>query len=162
MPETDGASNEAQQFTIQRIYIKDTSFEVPDAPKIFTLEWKPNVNLDINTSATRLNDQGAYEVVLRLTATVKVGEETAFLAEVNQAGIFVIVGFEGKQLGSMLHSYCPNLLFPYGREMVADLVGKGSFPPLHLAPINFDALYAEHLQRQKDAQEEAAEQPSLH
>ena len=144
-----------QQFAIQKIYIKDVSFESPNSPAMFTQEWQPEVNLDMNTN-TQLLNEGVYEVVLSLTATVKNAEQTAFLVEIQQAGIFTINGFAEKDMGHMLGSFCPNVLFPYAREAVSDLVTKGGYPPLILAPVNFDALYAQHMAQQEQAGEAAS------
>lgn len=139
-----------QQFAIQKIYIKDVSFESPNSPAMFTKEWQPEVNLDMNTNTQALSE-GVFEVVLSLTATVKNADQTAFLVEVQQAGIFTINGFAENDMGHMLGSFCPNILFPYAREAVSDLVTKGGYPPLILAPVNFDALYAQHLAQQQQA-----------
>lgn len=150
------AQGNQPQFAIQRIYIKDLSFEAPNTPAIFTETWEGNTHLDVNTSATRISDEGVFEVVLSLTVTTKVGDKTAYLVEVQQAGIFTVAGFNEQDMGGMLGSYCPNVLFPYAREVVSDLVAKGSFPQLILSPVNFDALYAQHLaQQQASAEEEA-------
>jgi preprotein translocase subunit SecB len=137
-----------QQFVIQKIYVKDVSFESPNTPALFTKEWQPEVNLDLNTNANPLGE-GVYNVMLSLTTTVKNQSETAFLVEVQQCGIFTLNGFSDQEMGQMLGSYCPNILFPYAREAISDLVNKGGFPPLLLAPVNFDALYAQHLAQQK-------------
>lgn len=135
------------QFQIQRIYTKDVSFEAPNAPQIFQKEWQPEVKLDLDTASSQLAD-GIFEVVLRITVTASVGEETAFLCEVQQAGIFTIGGIEGSQLAHCLGAYCPNILFPYARECVASQVSRGTFPQLNLAPVNFDALFMNYLQQQ--------------
>lgn len=142
--------NNAQepQFSIQRIYIRDVSFESPKTPEIFLKEWKPAVNLDLNTRQNSLEDS-VYEVVLTLSATAKIDDDVAFIAEVQQAGIFLIKGLGADDVSHMLGSFCPNLLFPYARETLDNLVVKGSFPALMLAPINFDALYAQELERMK-------------
>lgn len=155
---TENTNQEQQngpQFTIQRIHTKDISFETPNSPAIFTEQWEPQVNVDLNTSGTKLAE-GVYEVVLSVTVTTKLGDKTAYLAEVQQAGIFNMEGFSEQDLGVMMHSYCPNLLFPYVREVVSDLVAKGSFPQLLLQPINFDALYAQHLQQQQGGESDDA------
>lgn len=146
------------QFAIQRIYTKDISFEAPNSPTIFQKEWKPEVKLDLDTRSNKL-DENVYEVVLSLTVTTKVGEETAFLCEVQQAGIFSIGQMPEPQLAHSLGSFCPNILFPYAREAVTSLVTRGTFPQLNLAPVNFDALFASYVQkRQEEAQAaEAAE-----
>lgn len=133
------------QFGIQRIYTKDVSFESPNSPDIFRKEWKPQVKLDLNTQ-TRQLDEGAFEVVLTLTVSAKIEEQTAFLCEVQQAGIFTVSGFPDDTRSQMLGAYCPNILFPYARENVDNAVTKGSFPALMLAPVNFDALYMQNKQ----------------
>lgn len=154
--QTNGAANNEQQvgFAIQRVYTKDVSFETPNAPEIFRKEWKPEISLDLNVEHKALEDS-VYEVVLRLTVTNKIGEEIAFLCEVQQAGIFTI-GSEipDNQRAHMLGAYCPNLLFPYARECVANMVTRSTFPQLNLAPVNFDAIFARHVEQQ-NAQAEA-------
>ncbi len=142
-----------QQFAIQRVYLKDVSFETPGSPAIFTTKWEPEVNIELNSNGTRLGES-VYEVVLTLTVTCKAGDKTAYLVEVQQAGIFTMIGFDDTQLGHMMGSYCPNVLFPYAREAISSLVAKGSFPQLVLAPINFDALYAQHLSQQENQEQE--------
>lgn len=143
------------QFALQRIYVKDLSFEAPNAPQVFLGEWKPDVNVDISTQTRRLEDGKNYEVVLGLTVTVKNGGSTAFLVEVKQAGIFLVDGVPEAQLAQILGAYCPNVLFPFARETVSDVVTRGSFPQLLLAPVNFEAVFAE-AQRQRQAQQAGA------
>jgi preprotein translocase subunit SecB len=138
--------NTTPQFEIQRIFTKNISFEAPNTPHTFVEEWKPEVNLNLETKSNRIKDN-AHEVVLSITATVSTGDKTAFLIEVHQAGVFVIDGFPSDQLHQMLGSFCPNILFPYAREVVSDMVVRGGFPQLILAPVNFDALYAQHLEQ---------------
>jgi preprotein translocase subunit SecB len=147
MAENDQAKPQ-QQFAIQRVFIKDISFETPSSPGIFLEKWEPQVSVELNTRSQRLSD-GVYEVVLAVTVTAKAGDKTAYLAEVQQAGIFVASGFNDAELGQVLGSYCPNVLFPYAREAVSDLVQRGTFPQLVLTPVNFEALYAQHLQQQR-------------
>ncbi len=142
------------QFALQRIYVKDLSFEAPNAPKTFLAPWQPEVNVELTTAANRLEDGKNYEVVLSLTVTVKNDNATAFLVEVKQAGIFLIDGVPDGQMSQLLGAYCPNLLFPYARETVSDVVTRGSFPQLLLAPVNFDAVFAE-AQRKRTEQAEA-------
>lgn len=139
------------QFIIQRIYVKDVSFEAPNSPQVFTEEWNPDTNLDLNTNVNVLANSN-YEVELSLTITVNSNSRTAFLVEVKQAGVFFISGYGQEQLNHLLAAYCPNTLFPYAREVIAGMVSKGSFPEMHLSPINFDALYAKRLQEQAAAQ----------
>lgn len=135
-------------FQIQRVYTKDVSFEAPNAPQVFQKEWEPDVKLDLDTASTQLAE-GIYEVVLRVTVTATVGEDTAFLCEVQQAGIFTVAGIEGSQMAHCLGAYCPNILFPYARECISGLVSRGTFPQLNLAPVNFDALFMNYLQQQE-------------
>ena len=135
-----------KQFSIQKIYTKDLSFETPNAPKIFREKWEPTVDFNLSTHVDKL-DNTVFEVTLTVTITVKSGEANAYLVEVNQAGIFILENFTEQELGGMLGSFCPNILFPYAREVVSDLVAKGGFPQLLLAPVNFDALYSQHLQQ---------------
>lgn len=143
--------NTEMSFNIQRVYTKDISFEAPNAPAVFQQEWQPEVKMDLDTGSTKLADD-VYEIVLRVTVTATMGEETAFLCEVQQAGIFTIGGLEGTQLAHCLDAYCPNILFPYARECIAGLVGRGTFPQLNLAPVNFDALFMNYLQQQEQQQ----------
>ncbi|HLR17979.1 MAG TPA: protein-export chaperone SecB [Alcanivoracaceae bacterium] len=140
-----------QVFQLQRIYTKDISFESPAAPQVFLESWQPEVNLQLNTNAVRMSDEvNDFEVTLELTVTAKHEETVIYLVEVQQAGIFTAAGFPDEEMDHLLGSYCPNLLFPYAREMVSSLVGSGTFPQLLLQPINFDALY--HQAKQEQAQ----------
>ena len=143
--------NAEKQFSIQKIHVKDVSFEAPNSPQIFTQTWEPNVEFNLSSSAQSLQDD-LYEATLSVTVTVKIGDKTAYLVEVCQAGIFSISGLTEQELGPMLGSFCPNLLFPYAREVISDLVTKGGFPPMLLAPVNFDALYAQHTEQIKQNQ----------
>jgi preprotein translocase subunit SecB len=146
VPEATQADAPQQLFKIQRVYIKDVSYESPQAPKVFVqnTQWQPSVALHLNTESTALEND-IYEVELTVTATVKLGEEVAYLIELKQAGLFLVKGFEAERMGPMLGSFCPNILFPFAREEIATLVQKGGFPQLLLDPVNFDALYAQHL-----------------
>ncbi len=138
LPPEEGAK---PQFALQRIYVKDVSFESPGSPNSFRGSLKPSVNLDLNTRKNMI-EESLWEVVLSLTLTAKdENENTMYLAEVQQAGIFVINGLEEDALNHTLGSFCPNILFPYARESIDALIVRGSFPPLMLAPVNFDALY---------------------
>ncbi len=154
--ETAASQQVQQQFAMQRIYNKDLSFESPATPGIFRKQWQPKVNVDLNTKSDKIDDEGNFEVVLTITLTAKVGEETAFLVEVQQAGIFLIKGFEGEDLRRILGTAAPNILFPYARETIDSVCVKGGFPPVMLAPVNFDALYQQAMaqaQNQGDAQQ---------
>jgi preprotein translocase subunit SecB len=142
----DENTEQEKQFSIQKIYTKDLSFETPNAPKIFREKWEPAVDFNLGTHVDKLEDT-IFEVTLTVTITVKSVETVAYLVEVNQAGIFTLDNFNEQELGPMLGSFCPNILFPYAREVVSDLVAKGGFPQLLLAPVNFDALYSQHLQQ---------------
>ncbi len=135
------------EFAIQRLYVKDVSFEAPNTPAVFKEEWKPEINLEINSKAEKLEDN-LHEVVLRLTATAKKAEKVLFVVEVKQAGIFLTKDFSEKDLQQVLGALCPNILFPYARELITRLVTDGGFPALYLAPINFDAIYAQQLAQQ--------------
>ncbi len=142
--------NDEAQFMIQRIYVKDLSYETPNTPAVFQQQWEPELNLDLNTTSTQL-EAGVFEVVLTVTATVANKKTTAFLVEVKQAGIFTIQGAATNQLEHLLNSFCPSILFPYAREAITSQVIRGSFPQLVLAPINFDALYMQQLQEKQKA-----------
>ena len=151
------ASAQQQQFIIERVYVKDISFEAPNSPAIFTQDWEPDTNLNLTTKVNDLGDNH-FEVELHVTVSVKGKDgKTAFLVEVVQAGAFLIKGYPAKQLNHLVASYCPSNLFPYAREVVANLVSKGSFPEMHLSPINFDALYAQNMAQQQAEQGAKAE-----
>jgi preprotein translocase subunit SecB len=151
-----------RQFSVQRLYVKDVSFESPNAPDVFRGEWKPAHELNLNTRVNTIQDE-LYEVVLSVTVSAKLGDKTAFIVEVQQAGIFSIAGFSEQEMGAMVGAYCPNLLFPYAREVVSDLVVKGSFPQLVLQHVNFDALFAQHQQEAMElAKRDGAAQPDRH
>ncbi len=137
-----------KQFALQKIYLKDTSFEAPNSPAVFQENWQPQVNLNLATAA-RDAGENFKEVVLTVTVEAKDKDRTAFLIEVQQAGLFVTKGFSPQELGPLLGAYCPNILFPYARETVSDLVTRGGFPQLLLQPVNFDELYTRHVQQQK-------------
>ncbi|MDR0807201.1 MAG: protein-export chaperone SecB [Enterobacteriaceae bacterium] len=147
-------NNSEMAFQVQRIYTKDISFESPGAPLVFQKEWTPEVKLDLDTASSQLAEN-VYEVVLRVTVTATLGEEIGFLCEVQQAGIFGISGLDAGQLAHCVGAYCPNILFPYARECVSNLVSRGSFPQLNLAPVNFDALFMNYLQQQAEAEQAA-------
>ena len=130
-------------FALQRIYVKDMSFESPRSPDAFLKQWKPNVGLELNVSNVSIGEDN-FEVTLGLTVTAKnEAEEVIYLIELQQSGIFVIKGVTEQVLTQTLGSLCPNVLFPYARETLDSIATKGSFPPLMLAPINFDAMYAQ-------------------
>lgn len=138
-------------FTVEKLYVKDVSFEVPGAPMVFNETAQPQLQMNLNQSVQRLNDQ-AYEVVLGITLTCNADDKTLYLAEVKQAGVFGLTGFDAQTLDAMLGTQCPNVLYPYARQLISELIQAGGFPPFLLQPINFDALYAEGL-RQRAAQQ---------
>jgi len=147
-------SEENQQFAIQKIYLKDVSFESPNSPQAFSGEgWRPEINVQLNSSHQSVA-QDTFEVVLEITVTAKQEEKTAFLVELKQAGIFTMAGFAEENLRGMLGAYCPETLFPYAREAISELIAKGGFPQLVLQPVNFNALYTQQLQQQAAAQSE--------
>jgi preprotein translocase subunit SecB len=148
------AGAEQAQFTIQKIYVKDVSFEVPGAPQIFNEPGQPQLELNLNQKVARAADT-VFEVVLGITLTCKVNDKTVYLAEVEQAGLFGLAGFDERTLDMMLGTYCPNVLFPYARQAIGDLIAQGGFPPFYLQPINFEQLYAEGLRRRAEAQANA-------
>ncbi|MCE5233801.1 MAG: protein-export chaperone SecB [Mizugakiibacter sp.] len=151
--QANGQATQAQ-LALQKIYVRDASFEAPNAPQIFQeigeSQQAPQVQLNLSHKADQLAD-GVFEVVLTLTLTCTLQDRTAYLAEVHQAGIFDVVGFADAERDAILGSYCPNVLFPYARQMISDLVVNGGFPPFLLQPINFDALYGEQLRRRAEA-----------
>ncbi|MEJ2622151.1 MAG: protein-export chaperone SecB [Candidatus Thiodiazotropha sp.] len=150
-----------REFAVQRIYTKDISFETPNSPAIFQQEWKPETGVNLNTEVNKLTDD-VFEVTLTVTVTTKLGEQTAYLAEVKQAGIFTAKGFPEQEMGPLLGAFCPNQLFPYVREVVSDLITKGSFPQMVLQPVNFDMIYAQHQQERAKRAEAEAEGQSQH
>ncbi|AKK66177.1 MULTISPECIES: protein-export chaperone SecB [Xanthomonas translucens group] len=139
-------------FTIEKIYVKDVSFESPNAPAVFNDNVQPELQLNLNQRVQRLNEQ-AFEVVLAVTLTCTAAGKTAYVAEVQQAGVFGLVGLDPQAVDVLLGTQCPNILFPYVRSLVSDLIQAGGFPPFFLQPINFEALYAETL-RQRAQQDE--------
>ena len=136
-------------FTVEKIYVKDVSFEVPGAPAIYSENVQPELQLNLNQRVQRLGDT-AFEVVLAVTLTCKAGEKTAYVAEVQQAGVFGLVGLEPQAIDGLLGTQCPNILFPYVRQLLSDLIQAGGFPPFFLQPINFDGLYAETLRQRAE------------
>ena len=146
-----------KQLAISKIYIKDFSFESPQAPTVFkSNDWKPQTNLNLRSSHTVVEDN-IHEVVLTVSVEAKEEDKTLFLVEVHQAGLFEIAGYEGEELAAIAGSFCPNILFPYAREAVAATIQKGGFPEFVLQPINFDALYMQSKQQAAAAQAEAGQ-----
>ena len=146
-----------QQFAIQRIYVKDLSFEAPLGVSVFGQQWKPHINQELSSKNQKVGDD-LYEVDLSLTVTAKLEDKTAFLIEIHQAGLFMLKGFDNKQLTHVMNTICLQILFPYARESIDSTLAKGSFPPLMLPPVNFDALFAQAL---ANAKEKNNEEPTL-
>lgn len=144
-----------KQFSIQKLYVKDASYESPGAPRSFSFkQWSPKIDLNLNNTHAHI-DADLYEAVLRITATVSHQDDTAFLVEVHQAGLFGLTGFEEEERNYLLGSQCMNILFPYAREVISEMSNRGGFPPLILAPVNFDALYQQHILKQNEKQDES-------
>lgn len=144
----DAAAEEQQpqaQFQLQKLYMKDVSFELPNAPQIFQEDGQVEIKMNLAQRVEKLSD-GVQEVVLTVTVTANLGEKTAYLAEVQQAGIFAISGLNEQATHAAVNTLCPHTLFPYARRAITDMVADGGFPPLVLQPINFDQIYAQRLQ----------------
>lgn len=153
-PEVGAEANaNGAQFALQRVYLKDLSFESPMGAEAFKQAWQPKIGQDINTAVNKIEDD-LFEVVLKLTINVQIEEKTVFLIEVQQAGLFAIKGIEGAQLAQLLNTMCPQILFPYAREVIDSCAVKGSFPALAIPPINFDVLFARAVQEAQKAQAE--------
>ncbi len=148
MATADNTTNEAAQqdaqpgFSIEKLYVKDASLEIPNAPQIFTDRTQPQVNIELGNAAQKL-DEGIFESAIKVTVTAKIGDKVAFLVEVTQAGIFAIRNIPEENIEMILGVTCPNILFPYAREVVSDLVTRAGFAPVLLNPINFEALFAQ-------------------
>lgn len=142
-----------RQFLVQRIYIKDISFEAPNSPAVFTENWQPEINIGLGSEIQKMSDD-VFELVLRVNVEAKHDDKTVFLVEVQQGGLFTIQGFSAEETDAVLGVAAPNVLFPYAREAVSDLISRGSFPQFVLQPVNFEAMYAQ--QRQARAQQAAA------
>ena len=153
LTQTEANSEPQGQFGLQKIYVKDLSFETPNSPSIFKEQWKPSVNMDIAHSASSLGED-SYEVVLSVTVTVNFESKTVYLIEIQQAGVFHVSGLVEDDLNRTLATACPNILFPFAREMVSDLVTRGGFPQLLLAPVNFEALFIQQLKQYQQQEQE--------
>ncbi len=143
-------AQDVAQLSIEKIYLKDLSIENPGAPQSFKMTEAPQIEVGLRT-ATEALEPSIYESVLTMTVTARIGDKTVFLVEASQAGIFTIRGVSDQQLGLVLATHCPTVLFPYVRETIADATTRMGFPPIHLAPINFEALYAQQLSQQQAA-----------
>ena len=140
-------SDQQPVFSIEKLYVKDLSLEVPNGPQIFLEREAPEIELQLQTNGSGLGD-GMYETVLTVTVTAKLGEKAFFLVEVSQAGIFQIRNVPDTDIEPIIGVACPNILFPYAREAVSDAVSRAGFPPVILAPVNFEAMYQQRLQQQ--------------
>jgi preprotein translocase subunit SecB len=145
----NGAAPTGPAFTVEKLYIKDVSFEAPGTPQVFNEAGQPQLQMNLNQRVQRLGDT-AFEVVLGVTLTCTIDDKTAYLAEVQQAGVFGLVGFDEMTLDAMLGTHCPNALYPYARQAISDLIQGGGFPPFLLQPINFEALYAEGVRQRAE------------
>lgn len=144
----------AAQFQIQKLYAKDVSYECPNAPQVFKEDGQADVKMSL---AQRVEDLGEdlHEVVLTVTVTATIGEKTAYLAEVAQAGIFMLSGFNEQAAHAVMNTLCPGTLFPYARRAISELVAEGGFPPLTLQPVNFEQLYAQRMQEMMNSESDA-------
>ena len=152
-PAAAEATGARGQFQIHKIYVKNVSLEAPNSPQVFREQWKPSVHMDIANSTSDMGDN-LCEVTLSVTATVSHDDKTIYLAEVQQAGIFLMVDFPADIRARTAATVCPNILFPFAREAISDLVTRAGFPQLLLAPVNFDALYQQHLQKRAAGKEQ--------
>ncbi len=150
-PGNGAGATTGAQLAVQKIYVKDASFEAPAAPAIFQDQGQPQVTLNLSQKVSNFAEN-LYEVVLTVTVTCKLAEKTAYLVEVQQAGIFGLTGFPQQELQMVLATYCPHTLYPYARQAVADLILSGGFPPFVLQPINFEQIYAEQARRRSEGQ----------
>lgn len=143
------AAEQSAQMHIQRLYVKDMSFEAPNSPELFQVQnWQPQIEVQLNTQAKKLADN-LHEVVMTITVTAKLEDKVAYLVEVAQAGVFAVVNFPEDQVQYLMGAYCPAILFPYARQVIAEAIMNGGFPVLHLAPMNFEALHAQQMMQQQ-------------
>ena len=154
-PVMTAGEDASAQFQIQKLYTKDVSLELPNAPEIFQENGQANVKMSLAQRVDKLDDN-LHEVVLTVTVTATVGEKTAYLVEVAQAGIFMVSGFNEQATHAVMNTMCPTILFPYARQVISSLVGEAGFPPLVLQPVNFDQLYAQRMQQMAEEQENGA------
>ncbi len=156
----ENATEDTRTISITKIYVKDFSFESPKSPEIFrtTKDWQPQTDLNLRSAHKPVEgEEDVHEVVLTITVDAKDGDNTLFLVEIQQAGIFYINGYGEEEFKAILGSFCPNVLFPYAREAIAGIVSRGGFPDFVLQPINFDALYMQSRQQQAEQEAESAE-----
>lgn len=150
--EQQNAGANGPQFAIEKLYVKDLSLEVPNAPQIFLDREPPQIAIELQTNANSLGD-GMYDVSIKVTVTAKAGEKTVFLVEVTQAGVFGVTGVPEDQLQPILMIACPNILFPYAREAISTTVTRAGFLPVLLNPVNFEALFAQQMQAKAQQQQ---------
>lgn len=152
-PENGATEGQQQEkgLQLQRVYLKDVSFETPGVPQVFAEQWEPEINVQLNSVTHPLGNDQQFEVELTVTVTAKKDDKSVYLIEVKQAGVFAVTGMEEQERAFVLGSYCPNLLFPYIRETISSLAAKGTFPQMLLQPINFEALYQQSV-AQREAQ----------
>ena len=149
---SEAAQNNQPVFSIEKVYVKDLSLEIPNAPQVFLEREAPQVDIQLHHNSTGV-EEGVYQTVLTVTVTAKVNDKTMFLVEVSQAGIFVARNIPAQELEAVLGIACPNILFPYVREVISDTVVRAGFPPVILSPVNFEAIY----QAQRDPQPQVAD-----
>lgn len=157
--EQEQQSSQQKQFVATYVYTKDVSFETPNSPQIFlenSGQWNPDIETGLSNRVVKVGED-THEVTLTITVTAKHGDKTVYLAEVHQAGLFTIKGYSKTELSELLGSYCPNVLFPFAREVIANLVVKGGFRQILLGPVNFEALYHEHLKDMYEKQQSPSE-----
>jgi preprotein translocase subunit SecB len=152
-PSLNQEATASAQFQIQRLYTKDVSFELPNAPQVFQEEGQADVKMSLAQRVEAMGDN-LHEVVLTVTVTATLGEKTAYLAEVAQAGIFLVAGFNDQATHAVMNTMCPNTLFPYARQTISSLIAEGGFPPLTLQPVNFEQLYAQRMQQLMNEQKQ--------
>ncbi len=158
-PPSSNQNNNQPTFSIEKVYVKDLSLEVPNAPQIFLEREAPQVDIQLHHNSSQVED-GVYQTVLTVTVTAKIGEKTMFLVEAAEAGIFIARNIPAQELDAVLGIACPNILFPYVREVISDLTVRAGFPPVILSPVNFEAIFA--AQQQQNAQQRpSAEQPGV-
>lgn len=157
-PVMTAEENASAQFQIQKLYAKDVSFEVPNAPQVFKETGQADIKLSLAQRVEELGDE-QFEVVLTVTVTATVDEKTAYLAEVAQAGIFMLSGFNEQSSHAVMNTMCPNTLFPYARQLITSLVAEGGFPPLVLQPVNFEQMYAQRMQEMMQEQNQGDASP---
>ena len=156
--EAQGVQENTPFFAIEKLYVKDLSLEVPNAPTIFLETAAPEIGIQLQTGIQKLSDD-TFEVLLTTTVTAKIGEKTVFLIEVGQGGIFRVRNIPDENLNALLSIACPNILFPYAREVISDAAVRAGFAPVVLQPVNFEALYAAHQEEQKSAAESLEKMP---